>query len=83
MQDDKKIEAAIDRLAKNKINRILVAINPVDGTWMATPAISDGTLFLRTEKQLVAPGVKKESGAGSARRAGVLPTPVATTAVTF
>ena len=27
VQDDKKIEAAIDRLAKNKINRIRVAIN--------------------------------------------------------
>lgn len=37
----------------------LLAVNPVGETCMATPAISDGALFLRTEKHLVALSVKK------------------------
>lgn len=37
----------------------LLAVNPVGETCMATPAISDGTLFLRTEKHLVALSMKK------------------------
>jgi outer membrane protein assembly factor BamB len=38
----------------------LLAANPVGETCMATPAISDGTLFLRTEKHLIALGVPKK-----------------------
>jgi outer membrane protein assembly factor BamB len=38
----------------------LLAANPVGETCLATPAISDGTLFLRTEKHLVALGVPRK-----------------------
>jgi len=38
----------------------LLAVNPVGETCMATPAISDGTLFLRTEKHLVALGLPRK-----------------------
>jgi hypothetical protein len=38
----------------------LLAVNPVGETCMATPAIADGTLFLRTEKHLVALGVPRK-----------------------
>ncbi len=38
----------------------LLAANPVGETCMATPAISDGTLFLRTEKHLIALGVPRK-----------------------
>lgn len=37
----------------------LLAVNPVGETCMATPAVADGVLFLRTEKHLVALGVAK------------------------
>ena len=37
----------------------LLAVNPVGETCMATPAIGDGVLFLRTEKHLVALGLPK------------------------
>jgi outer membrane protein assembly factor BamB len=38
----------------------LLAVNPVGETCMSTPAISDGTLFLRTERHLIALGVPRE-----------------------
>lgn len=37
----------------------LLAVNPVGETCMATPAIADGALFLRTEKHLLALGLPK------------------------
>jgi outer membrane protein assembly factor BamB len=37
----------------------LLAVNPVGETCMATPAIADGVLYLRTEKHLVALGLPK------------------------
>lgn len=38
----------------------LLAVDPVGETCMATPAISDGSLFLRTEKHLVALGLPRK-----------------------
>ncbi len=37
----------------------LLAVNPVGETCMATPAIADGVLFLRTERHLIALGVPR------------------------
>lgn len=37
----------------------LLAVNPVGETCMATPAVADGVLFLRTEKHLIALGVPR------------------------
>jgi outer membrane protein assembly factor BamB len=37
----------------------LIAVNPVGETCLATPAISDGMLFVRTEHHLVALGRTK------------------------
>ena len=40
----------------------LLAVNPIGETCMATPAISDGTLLLRTERHLVALGLPRPVG---------------------
>jgi hypothetical protein len=37
----------------------LLAVNPVGETCMASPAVTDGVLFLRTEKHLIALGVPR------------------------
>ncbi len=49
------------RVVKTGPKYELMAINPIGETCMATPAIADGMLFVRTEKNLIALGLPKPS----------------------